>query len=90
MSPEKSHWEKPLKKEENPTEKVAAEKPSVAAPTSSWTPPWKTRKEVNFYIGKNYNNEDFLRKAAAHFGVKYSSDFEVLSTAIFDKAQHSI
>ena len=89
MSPKKPHWEKPLKKEKSPTEKVAAEKPSVAAPTSSWTPPWKTYKEVTFHILKNYKNEDFLKKAAAHFGVEYSPDFDALSTAIFDKAQHS-
>jgi len=78
MTPEKHRWVKPAKK-------VEAE-----PPLSSWQPPWKTCDQVTNYVIKNEGNEDFLRKSAKHFGVKYTSDFEVLSKAIFDKAQYRL
>jgi len=84
-SNKKQHWEKPEKKEEpKPKEAVSA------ATSSSWTPPWKNVNQVTNYILKNRENQDFLKKAAAHFGVEYSSDFDALAAAIFDKAQYRL
>ena len=88
MTPEKHHWGKPIKKEKASEEKVAAEKPFVAAPTSSWTPPWETNDQLNFHLFKNRDNEDFLRKVAKHFGVEYSSNFDGFIESVW--AQHHL
>jgi len=78
MIPEKHRWVEPVKK-------VEAE-----PPPSPWQPPWKNCDEVTRYVIKNEGNEDFLRKAATHFGVKYTSDFNVLCKAICSKAQYRL
>ena len=89
MSSKQPSWGKPNKKEESPKKKAVAEKPSVAAAASSWTPPsWKSFDQVTFHLNKHRENPSFMQGAAAHFGVEYSSDVEATINAILSEAKN--